>query len=56
MAKQKQLTIASDGQGLTINNPQAKAERIFDLLDVSEATRRDYKYRIGLFLDFKQKT
>lgn len=52
MAKQKQLTIVSDGQALTISNPQAKAEKVFDLLDVSEATRQDYKYRIGLFLDF----
>ena len=52
MAKQKQLTIVSDGQALTISDPKAKAERVFDLLDVSEATRKDYKYRIGLFLDF----
>lgn len=54
MAKQKQLTRVSDGQALTISNPQAKAEKVFDLLDVSEATRQDYKYRIGLFLDFTQ--
>ena len=54
MAKQKQLTIISDGQALTISNPQEKAEKVFDLLDVSEATRQDYKYRIGLFLDFTQ--
>jgi len=54
MAKQKQLTIVSDGQALTISNPQEKAEKVFDLLDVSEATRQDYKYRIGLFLDFTQ--
>lgn len=52
MAKQKQLTIVSDGQALTISNPQEKAEKVFDLLDVSEATRQDYKYRIGLFLTF----
>jgi len=26
--------------------------KIFDLLDVSETTRKDYKHRIGLFLDF----
>jgi len=55
MAKQKQLTIVSDGQALTISNPQEKAEKVFDLLDVSEATRQDYKYRIGLFLDFTNK-
>jgi len=29
-----------------------KAYEIFDLLDVSELTRTDYKYRIGLFLTF----
>jgi len=33
-----------------LNNSQL--ERIFDLLDVSEMTRKDYKSRIGLFLDF----
>ena len=52
MAKHKQLTITNDGQALTIADPREKAERVFDLLDVSEATRKDYKYRIGLFLDF----
>jgi len=52
--KQKGLTIVSDGQALVINDMQTKAERVFDLLDVSEATRQDYKYRIGLFLDFTQ--
>lgn len=50
--KQKQLIIAKDGQALTINNPRKQAEKVFDLLDVSETTRQDYKYRIGLFLDF----
>ena len=29
-----------------------KADKVFDLLDVMEGTRADYKYRIGLFLDF----
>lgn len=48
MIKQKQLTITN----LTITDPKEKAEKVFDLLDVSEATRQDYKYRIGLFLDF----
>ncbi len=52
MEKQKQLTIVSEGQALTINDMRIKAERIFDLLDVSETTRQDYKYRIGLFVDF----
>jgi integrase/recombinase XerC len=50
--KQKQITITKDGQALTINDPRERAEKVFDLLDVSEATRADYKYRIGLFLDF----
>ncbi|QQS38892.1 tyrosine-type recombinase/integrase [Candidatus Woesebacteria bacterium] len=39
---------------LTINNPHLSAQKIFDLLDVAESTRIDYKYRIGLFLDFLQ--
>ena len=52
MVKQKQLTIVSDGQSLVIDDMKEKAKRAFDLLDVSEATRVDYKYRIGLFLDF----
>lgn len=54
MAKQKGLTITSDGQALTIEDTRDKASKVFDLLDVSEATRKDYKYRIGLFLDFTQ--
>jgi len=29
-----------------------KADKVFDFLDVREETRADYKYRIGLFLDF----
>jgi integrase len=37
---------------LTVDNPQLKAEKVFDILDVSEATRKDYKYRIGMFLGF----
>ena len=52
MAKQKQLTIINDGQALVIEDTRDKASKVFDLLDVSEATRKDYKYRIGLFLDF----
>lgn len=31
---------------------QKKVEGIFDLLDISEGTREDYKYRIKLFMDF----
>jgi integrase len=52
MKKQKQITITNDGQALSINDPQTQAESAFDLLDVSETTRQDYKYRIGLFLEF----
>ena len=39
-------------QALTVNNPRAKAEQVFDLLDVNKATMQDYKYRIRLFLDY----
>ena len=35
-----------------LDDPQKKAGQVFDMLDVNEATRADYKYRIGLFLDF----
>jgi len=52
MAKQKQITTTNNEQTLTINDPKERAEKVFDLLDVSGATRQDYKYRIGLFLDF----
>ena len=52
MAKQNQLTIINSEQALTIEGARDKASKVFDLLDVSEATRKDYKYRIGLFLDF----
>ena len=52
MTKQKQITTTNNEQTLTINDPKERAEKVFDLLDVSGATRQDYKYRIGLFLDF----
>ena len=42
-------------QELTLNDPKGNAKLIFDQLDVSENTRTDYKYRIGLFLDFTHK-
>lgn len=41
-------------QVLVLDNPQFKAERVFDLLDISETTRDDYKHRIGEFLLFTQ--
>lgn len=47
----KQLT-TTDTQALIIDDAKNRAERAFDLLDISEATRADYKYRIGLFLEF----
>ena len=52
MQKQKQLSIIKDEQALFIEDMREKAKRAFDFLDVSETTRADYKYRIGLFLDF----
>jgi len=51
MMRNKQM-IKTKQHALIISDPQLKAKRVFDLLDVSETTRRDYKYRIGLFLDF----
>jgi len=51
---QNQLNIINSEQALTIEDTRDKASKVFDLLDVSEATRKDYKYRIGLFLDFTQ--
>ncbi len=47
----KNLTTTAQ-TGLVVDDPQSKAERVFDLLDVSPTTREDYKYRISLFLDF----
>ena len=34
------------------NDPQAETENIFDGLDVSEATRKDYTARVGLFISY----
>ena len=42
----------TSGQELVLNDPKDNAERVFDLLDVTEATRGDYKARIGMFLEF----
>ena len=47
----KNLTTTAQ-TGLVVDDLQSKAERVFDLLDVSPTTREDYKYRISLFLDF----
>ena len=37
---------------LSLSNLQEKAQEIFDLLYISEGTRKDYAYRISLFLAF----
>ncbi|MBA7589983.1 Tyrosine recombinase XerD [subsurface metagenome] len=47
--------ITIENNELTLDNAQAKAEKVFDLLDVRETTRADYKTRIGLFLDFTRR-
>ncbi|MBA7528808.1 Tyrosine recombinase XerD [subsurface metagenome] len=47
--------IPTGDKELILNNAQAKAEKVFDLLDVRETTRADYKTRIGLFLDFTRR-
>jgi len=48
----RSLKVPATETRLVINDPKNNAERIFDLLDVSETTRADYKYRINLFLNF----
>lgn len=55
MPKHKLLVKVSEPQLLSTEGIQSKAEKVFDLLDVSETTRQDYKYRIGLFLEFTSK-
>lgn len=47
--------ISIPSQEFITSNPKAYTNRIFDLLDVSDDTRQEYKYRIGLFLDFLKK-
>ena len=42
----------TEAKPIDIINIKNKTDQIFDLLDVSEATRQDYKYRISAFLDF----
>ena len=44
--------IPTGDKELILDNARAKAEKVFDLLDVRETTRTDYKARIGLFTDF----
>lgn len=47
----KALTISTP-RAVAINDAQAKAEMIFDLLDINPTTRDDYKARISLFIEF----
>ncbi|MBI2334258.1 tyrosine-type recombinase/integrase [Candidatus Daviesbacteria bacterium] len=49
------LIIPAQPQILSADGIQDRAKRVFDLLDISENTRQDYKYRIGLFLEFVRK-
>lgn len=44
--------ISGQPPAISLRDPRANAEMIFDLLDISEGTRADYKYRIRLFLNF----
>ncbi len=37
---------------IVFNNPREWAMKIFDGLEVHENTRKEYRYRIGMFLDF----
>lgn len=49
----EQLAITNDSQALIATDDfKARADKVFDLLDVSESTRAEYKLRIDLFLDF----
>ncbi|RXG64767.1 site-specific integrase, partial [Candidatus Atribacteria bacterium 1244-E10-H5-B2] len=47
--------ITTGNNELILDDARAKAEKVFDLLDVRETTRADYKTRIGLFLDFTRR-
>ena len=53
----KKQALATTQAPLTLlEDTKGQASKVFDLLDVSEETRKDYNCRIGLFLDFtKQK-
>jgi integrase len=44
--------ILTDNSTLLSSKVKANASAVFNLLDVSDATRQDYEYRIGLFLTF----
>ncbi|OHB99074.1 MAG: integrase [Planctomycetes bacterium RIFCSPLOWO2_12_FULL_39_13] len=49
----EQLAVENVSQGLVFTDDiKTKAGKVFDLLDVNESTRAEYKLRIALFLDF----
>src|SRR3972149_1526132 len=49
----EQLAITSNTHTpIATDDFKARADRVFDLLDVNESTREDYKQRIGFFLNF----
>lgn len=45
----------SKAEPLALDNLKEKANQVFSLLDITSATREDYTYRIGLFLEFIKK-
>jgi integrase len=44
--------ILTDNPANLLIEVKGNANKVFDLLDVSDTTREDYKYRINLFLEF----
>jgi len=44
--------IPTETKAIAIDDIRNKAERVFDLLDVKETTRADYKARIAFFIDY----
>lgn len=46
------MKMTQENKLINISEPKAKAEQVFNSLDVSETTRKDYSSRIGLFLRF----
>lgn len=47
--------IPTEASNITLTDAKEKAGQIIDLLDVKEATRADYKARIGLFINYTSK-
>ena len=46
--------IPTENRAIRLDDARTKAEKVFDLLDVKETTRADYKARIGLFITHTQ--